>query len=208
MLQFSGAILQHLIPALCKVIASSTSMPDTRFFCLRMMSDMLAIYLTAYTDCSQDAAGAAIEAAGEQLQRQKSLGQTQPSSQLQVPQALDLLLCQHIVPLVPVLLQQPEPMPLYGLKVRLCRIVQLLSCLAVANGARAPTPHNTWRAPVGPISNTCSSASHAVIAKCPGGKCCSLPSTPLLAAVAGWHPGFQQQVRVSGGLPAAQPPLL
>lgn len=105
---FPGAFLQHLMPALCQVISDSSSHSDTRFFCLRMMSDVLAIYLT-----NPDMYSAAMVQPQQQM---KQLADGEAGVQ-QVTQALDVLLRQHVVPLVPVLLQQEEPMPLYALKV-------------------------------------------------------------------------------------------
>lgn len=59
MSSFPGAFLRHLMPALCSAISSSSSsasMSDTRFFCLRIMSDCLALYLTS-TDLQQGLGG-------------------------------------------------------------------------------------------------------------------------------------------------------
>lgn len=111
MSRFPGAFLQHLMPALCQVISSSNSHSDTRFFCLRMMSDVLAIYLT-----DPDMYSSAV--AQQQRRPASALQQPLQGSRLcEVTQALDVLLRQHVVPLVPVLLDQDEPMPLYALKV-------------------------------------------------------------------------------------------
>lgn len=108
---FPGAFLQHLMPALCQVISDSSSHSDTRFFCLRMMSDVLAIYLT-----NPDMYSAALVQPQQQTRQVGDVG----TGVAEVTQALDMLLRKHVVPLVPVLLQQEEPMPLYALKVSSC----------------------------------------------------------------------------------------
>lgn len=120
---FPGAFLQHLMPALCQVIADSSSHSDTRFFCLRMMSDVLAIYLT-----NPEMYSAALVQPQQQI-RQLPDG---ISSVAEVTQAMDVLLRQHVVPLVPVLLQQEEPMPLYALKVGVCFVT-------------SPLKHSVWK---------------------------------------------------------------
>jgi len=110
---FPGAFLRHLMPALCNaIVSSSSSLSDTRFFCLRIMSDCLALYLTS-TDMA-----AAAAAAGEGVpEGAGSTSRGSAGADVQVAAALDGLLRQHVVPLVPVLLQQEDPMPLYALKV-------------------------------------------------------------------------------------------
>jgi serine/threonine-protein kinase ULK4 len=111
---FPEAFLQHLMPALCSVISTTSSHSDTRFFCLRMMSDVLAIYLT-----DPDMYSAVLAQQQMQPQQQAALRRNSSSSGrlFEVTAVLDALLRQHVVPLVPVLLEQEEPMPLYALKV-------------------------------------------------------------------------------------------
>jgi serine/threonine-protein kinase ULK4 len=82
-------------------------MSDTRFFCLRIMSDCLALYLT-----STDMQGTANGAYGSH----DELG-LRGSDKSSPAAALDVLLRSHVVPLVPVLLELEDPMPLYALKV-------------------------------------------------------------------------------------------
>lgn len=127
--QLPGPFLQTLLPALCGVISSPDTHGDERFFALRLMSDVLAV---ALTDAERDsgsgdgrggcAAGAAAAAAG----------------------ALDALLRCHVVPLVPVLLQQEEPMPLYALKVCCSLPTSVLSSRWRVN---ARCPHLNARCP-------------------------------------------------------------
>jgi serine/threonine-protein kinase ULK4 len=104
---FPGAFLRHLMPALCSVIVSSSSsgLSDTRFFCLRIMSDCLALYLTSPDVQGVGPAAAAGADMGWSEQQQESPAE-----------ALDVLLRCHVVPLVPVLLELEDPMPLYALK--------------------------------------------------------------------------------------------
>lgn len=112
---FPGAFLRHLMPALCSVIVSSSSssgLSDTRFFCLRIMSDCLALYLT-----SPDVQGVGSAAAAGGADRGWS-GEQQHQGDESPAAALDVLLRCHVVPLVPVLLELEDPMPLYALKVR------------------------------------------------------------------------------------------
>ena len=60
----------------------------------------------------------------QQEQRRQWPAQQQPDNVLfEVTRALDVLLQQHVVPLVPVLLEQEEPMPLYALKVSACDMI-------------------------------------------------------------------------------------
>jgi serine/threonine-protein kinase ULK4 len=111
---FPDAFLRHLMPALCSVISTNPSgHSDTRFFCLRMMSELLAIYLTDPNMYSAGLAQQLMQPQQAALRRNSS-----SSGQLyEVTAVLDALLREHVVPLVPVLLQQDEPMPLYALKV-------------------------------------------------------------------------------------------
>ncbi|WIA17198.1 hypothetical protein OEZ85_014081 [Tetradesmus obliquus] len=115
MTAFPESFLQHLMPALCSVISTTSSHSDTRFFCLRMMSDVLAIYLTDPDMYS------AVLAQQQLLQPQQAALSRNSSSSSggrlhEVTAVLDALLREHVVPLVPVLLEQEEPMPLYALK--------------------------------------------------------------------------------------------
>lgn len=111
---FPDAFLSHLMPALCSaIVSSSSSLSDTRFFCLRIMSDCLALYLTS-TDM---VAAAEQSGSGEAGARGGAAAAAGGGGQVPAASALDGLLRQHVVPLVPVLLQQEDPMPLYALKV-------------------------------------------------------------------------------------------
>jgi hypothetical protein len=112
---FPGAFLRDLMPALCSTISSSggdsgcsSGLSDMRFFCLRIMSDCLALYLTS-TDMQE---GPQCAVAGSHLLAGCALDTPSPAA------ALDMLLRRHVVPLVPVLLELEDPMPLYALKVR------------------------------------------------------------------------------------------
>jgi serine/threonine-protein kinase ULK4 len=132
MAAFPAAFLDHLMPALCSAVGSSQpSLSDCRFFCLRTMSDCLALFLTSpdaglAADSGQRGGPAS---SGEGLGSSSGGGEAGRSSsggggdgqQSEVAAALDVLLRQHVVPLVPVLLQQDEPMPLYALKVCVMR---------------------------------------------------------------------------------------
>lgn len=115
MSQFPGAFLRHLMPALCSVIVSSSSsgLSDTRFFCLRIMSDCLALYLTS-TDVTQGGSSGGSGGGDSKGWSGEQQGQQQQESPAA---ALDVLLRCHVVPLVPVLLELEDPMPLYALKV-------------------------------------------------------------------------------------------
>lgn len=131
MTAFPESFLQHLMPALCSVISTTSSHSDTRFFCLRMMSDVLAIYLTDPDMYS------AVLAQQQLLQPQQAALSCNSSSSgggrlHEVTAVLDALLREHVVPLVPVLLEQEEPMPLYALKVgcRGCSAAALLQPVA------------------------------------------------------------------------------
>lgn len=98
MLQHYSAVLNTLLPALCGVVSAEAEGGDTRFFCLRMVSEMLqALLLDAelYGSAAQRAEGGGGVAAGP----------------------IDRVLRSHILPLVPRLLRDEDPMPLYALKV-------------------------------------------------------------------------------------------
>jgi serine/threonine-protein kinase ULK4 len=113
---FPDAFLRHLMPALCSVISTTSSHSDMRFFCLRMMSELLAIYLT-----DPNMYSAALAQQLQQPQQAPLRRNSSSNGQLyEVTAVLDALLREHVVPLVPVLLQQEEPMPLYALKVSRC----------------------------------------------------------------------------------------
>lgn len=99
MLQHYTAVLDALLPALCGVVSADAESGDTRFFCLRMVSDVLQTLLLdeeLYGSAQQRAEGTSGVAAVQ----------------------IDRVLRSHILPLVPRLLQDEDPMPLYALKVR------------------------------------------------------------------------------------------
>jgi hypothetical protein len=113
---FLGAFLRHLMPALCSTISSSggnggcsSGLSDMRFFCLRIMSDCLALYLTS-TDMQDGSPGSLASSYPHS-------GSTSCPDASSPAAALDVLLRRHVVPLVPVLLELEDPMPLYALKV-------------------------------------------------------------------------------------------
>lgn len=98
------AILEHLLPAFCTTIHAASESGDTRFFCLRMVSDIVQLmvnepnlYITTRT--SGVASG--------------SVGHLTASSAV-----VDAAVQQYVLPLIPQLLKDEDPMPLYALKVR------------------------------------------------------------------------------------------
>ncbi|GFR42705.1 hypothetical protein Agub_g3628 [Astrephomene gubernaculifera] len=96
-LQHYTAVLNSLLPALCGVVSAEGEGGDTRFFCLRMVSDVLQTLLLdeeLYGSAQQRAEGGGGVAAA----------------------AIDRVLRSHILPLVPRLLRDEDPMPLYALK--------------------------------------------------------------------------------------------
>lgn len=125
MAQFPAAFLRHLMPALVSAIASSSGPTDSRFCCLRMMSDILALYLTDPEACS--GSGSSSGASQQRRPGAAQQGSGGGGGIAAVSPGLDVLLRQHVVPLVPVLLQQEEPMPLYALKAR-CAVC-VLACM-------------------------------------------------------------------------------
>jgi serine/threonine-protein kinase ULK4 len=116
---FVGALL----PALCAVVASSAESGDMRFFCLRMVSDLLATFLLdadLYDPrrpidaeaALQEAGGAGRDSSGSSSSGGGGGGDVGASTA-----ALNAALHHHVLPLVPLLLHQEDPMPLYALKV-------------------------------------------------------------------------------------------
>ncbi|PNH11471.1 Serine/threonine-protein kinase ULK4 [Tetrabaena socialis] len=102
-LQHYAAVLNVLLPALCSVVSAEGEGGDTRFFCLRMVSDVLQTVLLdeeLYGGVRQRPEGGAPIAAGS--------GVAAP--------AIDRVLRSYILPLVPRLLRDEDPMPLYALK--------------------------------------------------------------------------------------------
>lgn len=108
-------VLGSLLPALCGVVAVEAEGGDARFFCLRMVSDILQLLLTdeqLYLGPQQ-----------QQQQHDRDGGGGADGQQQQRPRgsasaAIDGVLRAHILPLVPALLRDEDPMPLYALKVR------------------------------------------------------------------------------------------
>ncbi|KXZ51880.1 hypothetical protein GPECTOR_11g315 [Gonium pectorale] len=96
-LQHYTAVLNTLLPALCGVVSADVEGGDTRFFCLRMVSDVLQTLLLDE------------ELYGSTQQRADGGGGVAAS-------AIDRVLRSHILPLVPRLLRDEDPMPLYALK--------------------------------------------------------------------------------------------
>ncbi|KAG2493011.1 hypothetical protein HYH03_008674 [Edaphochlamys debaryana] len=100
-LQHYSSVLNTLLPALCGVVSADAEGGDTRFFCLRMVSDVLQTLLLdeeLYGSPQQRAEGGTGAAGGV------------------AAAAIDRVLRSHILPLVPRLLRDEDPMPLYALK--------------------------------------------------------------------------------------------
>ncbi|GLC54130.1 hypothetical protein PLESTB_000827100 [Pleodorina starrii] len=96
-LQHYTAVLNTLLPALCSVVSAEAECGDARFFCLRIVSDLLSTLLLdeeLYGSAQQRAEGTTGVAAAQ----------------------IDHVLRQYILPLVPRLLRDEDPMPLYALK--------------------------------------------------------------------------------------------
>ncbi len=113
-LEHHEAMLDRLLPAVCEVIAAPSESGDTRFFCLRMVSEVTQLYLM-----------------DEELYGSAATGGSSPTSPTRrgaaavmarrpgaATSAIDKLLRSHIFPTIPKLLQDEDPMPLYALKVR------------------------------------------------------------------------------------------
>lgn len=96
-------ILHSLLPAVCEVISTNAESGDTRFFCLRMVSEVTQLYLMDP------------ELYGGQATGRSQGSQTQ--GQGVATTVIDTLLRQHVFPTIPKLLQDEDPMPLYALKV-------------------------------------------------------------------------------------------
>ncbi len=117
MLQHYNAVLNTLLPALCGVVSADAEGGDTRFFCLRNVSDVLQTLLLDE------------ELYGSAQQRSEGSGGVAAAQ-------IDRVLRSHILPLVPRLLRDEDPMPLYALKVgarRTCRSATPGSCPADAD---------------------------------------------------------------------------
>lgn len=144
LLQHSGAFMAHLLPAYCAAIAAPSESADARFFCLRMLSDALGACLSDpdLYDASLSSQGGANGGSGgggggsgagahDQQQQQGGAGGGSGggAGHGAATAALDGLLRGHVLPLVPALLGQEDPMPLYALKVGRARArVWLASC--------------------------------------------------------------------------------
>lgn len=101
-LQHYQAMADHLLPALCTVVRTPAESGDMRFFCLRMVSEVTQQFLLdpelyGVPTSESDEARAGIATS-----------------------TIDALMTGHVLPMVPQLLRDEDPMPLYGLKV--CRI--------------------------------------------------------------------------------------
>ncbi|GFH14092.1 predicted protein [Haematococcus lacustris] len=97
-LQHYQAMLDTLLPALCAVVRTMSESGDMRFFCLRMVSE-------ATQQCLMDP-GLYGTPATSTAERQVGLA----------TDAIDNLMTSHVLPMVPQLLRDEDPMPLYGLK--------------------------------------------------------------------------------------------
>jgi len=118
------AVLEHLLPAFCAVIAASDS-GDTRFFCLRMASDAVQLLVTEPS---------LYVAPGERGGAPHALAASAA--------AIDRAVEAHVLPQLPQLLRDEDPMPLYALKVRTQR--PLIPLIA---RARSFPPLSTTPAP-------------------------------------------------------------
>lgn len=98
-LQHHQAMLDHMLPALCEVVGAPAESGDTRFFCLRMVSDVTQLFLL-----DTELYGTPTAASPEQRTGIATA-------------AVDSLLQGCILPMVPQLLKDEDPMPLYALKV-------------------------------------------------------------------------------------------
>mmetsp|Transcript_37117 Transcript_37117/g.82576 ORF Transcript_37117/g.82576 Transcript_37117/m.82576 type:complete len:1288 (+) Transcript_37117:271-4134(+) len=97
-LQNHQVMLDHLLPALCEVIATATESGDTRCFCLRMVSEVTQLYLLDTELYGTPSA------------------KTHEARTGMATKAIDNLLRSFILPTVPQLLKDEEPMPLFALK--------------------------------------------------------------------------------------------
>eukprot|EP00798_Chlamydomonas_sp_ICE-L_P014436 gene14436-20443_t len=91
-------MLESLLPALSTVISTPSESGDTRFFCLRMLSEITQFFLL-----DQELYGNP-----ESASPQERVGVA--------TKGIDRLLRQSVLPLVPRLLKDEDPMPLYALK--------------------------------------------------------------------------------------------
>uniref|UniRef100_A0A7S0S6G9 Protein kinase domain-containing protein n=1 Tax=Chlamydomonas leiostraca TaxID=1034604 RepID=A0A7S0S6G9_9CHLO len=92
------AMLDHMLPALCEVVGSNSENGDLRFFCLRMVSEVLQLFLMDGELYGVPGAPTADQQTGI------------------ATAAIDALLTQSVLPLIPRLLRDDDPMPLYALK--------------------------------------------------------------------------------------------
>ncbi|MEW5310458.1 MAG: hypothetical protein WDW38_002255 [Sanguina aurantia] len=114
--------LHTLLPTLCDVVASPSESGDRRFFCLRMLSDVLSLYLSDEELYGRPATGLAASFGGPQAGGGRAGKGNGDSSDAGgsgcgvATEAVDALLRTHVLPLLPHLLEDEEPMPLYALK--------------------------------------------------------------------------------------------
>uniref|UniRef100_A0A7S3R0S0 Protein kinase domain-containing protein n=2 Tax=Dunaliella TaxID=3044 RepID=A0A7S3R0S0_DUNTE len=97
-LQHHEAMLSQFLPALCATVSSPNESGDTRFFCLRMVSEVMQLLVM-------------------DTELYGSPGSAAPEERLGLATAaVDQLMASHILPMVPHLLRDEDPMPLYALK--------------------------------------------------------------------------------------------
>eukprot|EP00873_Tetraselmis_striata_P038493 jgi/Tetstr1/458757/TSEL_045142.t1 len=96
LLQHYDTVLGKLLPALATAVASNHETGDTRFLCLKLTCDILLLYLTEPDIYAGDRDGTSdTSTSGRQI---------------------DNLVQKHVLPLLPGLLEDEDPMPLYALK--------------------------------------------------------------------------------------------
>lgn len=118
------AVLQHLLPALAQVVTAQAETGDTRFFCLRMISDILYQYLhddQHYASAARSSSHGSASTSSAGGNSRSGGGATAPADSSNAETvastaALDALLQQHVLPMIPRLLKDEDPMPLYALK--------------------------------------------------------------------------------------------
>ena len=99
LLQHYEVILSNLLPAVCTVVTSPAESGDTRFLCLRLVSEVTQLYLM---DSELYGAGPSGSGSG--------------GGRGVAADVIDSLLRDTILPTIPRLLQDEDPMPLYALK--------------------------------------------------------------------------------------------
>jgi len=93
LLAHSDSVVSDLLPALTAAVGTTAESGDTRFLCLKLLCDILLLYMTEPEIYAGDRGGAS--AASSQI---------------------DDLVQNRVMPLLPGLLQDEDPMPLYTLK--------------------------------------------------------------------------------------------